>query len=211
MIRTRLVVEGNIQGVSYRALVKQIARGLGIKGLVRNLGDGGVEIFCECNKEVLQNFVKMIDRKGDPGEPFSLNVEKINIYNEGEKGYVNPPAQFKTFEVDYKIKLNPFQKESIEKSEIGGLVLVDTRDEVRGSREDIKGVRDEVKGSREDVKAMHQDMNKRFDWVAEKYGDIGAGIISIKDDLKELKNMGNDVKEMKNLFAKLVNHIVKEK
>ena len=41
MIRTRLVVEGNIQGVSYRALVKQIARKLGIKGLVRNLEEGG--------------------------------------------------------------------------------------------------------------------------------------------------------------------------
>ncbi|PJB22297.1 MAG: hypothetical protein CO114_00840 [Euryarchaeota archaeon CG_4_9_14_3_um_filter_38_12] len=114
MIKTRLVVEGNIQGVSYRALVKQIARRLGIKGLVRNLEDGGVEIFCECSKEVLQNFVKMIDRKGDTCEPFSLNVEKINIYNEGEKDYMNPPEEFKIFDVDYGIELTSYQKEYLE-------------------------------------------------------------------------------------------------
>ncbi|MBA3044033.1 acylphosphatase [archaeon] len=113
-MKARLVIEGNVQGVSYRAFVKQIARGLGIKGLVRNLEDVGVEIFCECTKEVLQNFVEMIDKKGDPKEVFSLNVEKINIYNEGEKGYMNPPEEFKTFDVDYGIELTSYQKEYLE-------------------------------------------------------------------------------------------------
>jgi len=113
-MKVRLVIGGNVQGVSYKAFVKQIARRLGVKGLVRNLEEWGVEIFCECTKEVLQNFVKMIDRKGDPKEVFSLNVEKINIYNEGEKDYVNPPAQFKTFDVDYGVELTSYQKEYLE-------------------------------------------------------------------------------------------------
>lgn len=113
-MKVRLVIEGNVQGVSYRAFVKQIARRLWIKGLVRNLEDVGVEIFCECTKEVLQNFVEMIDRKEDPKEVFSLNVEKINIYNEGEKDYVNPPEEFKIFDVDYGIELTSYQKEYLE-------------------------------------------------------------------------------------------------
>lgn len=114
MIKARIIVKGRVQGVGYRAFVKQIARRLWIKGLVRNLEDVGVEIFCECTKEVLQNFVEMIDRKGDPKEVFSLNVEKINIYNEGEKDYVNPPEEFKIFDVDYGIELTSYQKEYLE-------------------------------------------------------------------------------------------------
>ncbi|MCG2827324.1 MAG: acylphosphatase, partial [Thermoplasmatales archaeon] len=188
MIRARAVVDGNVQGVSYRALVKQVARRLGVKGLVRNLEERGVEIFCESsNESVLQNFVKMIDKKGDREEPFSLNVEKINIYREGKKGYVNPPVQFKTFDVDYKIKLDPFQKESIEKSEIGGLLLLDTRDEVKGSRKDIKGVRDEIREFRTETKESFNSLDEKYHVVSQSLKSSDETQKMMKEELSEMR------------------------
>jgi acylphosphatase len=47
LVKARIVVDGVVQGVGYRALVEQVARQLGLKGLVRNFEDTKVEIFCE--------------------------------------------------------------------------------------------------------------------------------------------------------------------
>ncbi|PIV70249.1 MAG: hypothetical protein COS08_01220, partial [Euryarchaeota archaeon CG01_land_8_20_14_3_00_38_12] len=77
------------------------------------------------------------------------------------------------------------------------------RNEVKASRKDIQGVKNEVKASRKDIHDMHKDMNQKFDWTAERYGDISKSVNEIKDDLKEIKRM-------RELFEKLVNHIVKK-
>lgn len=45
--RVECIVRGDVQGVSYRAFVKETARGLGLVGFVRNLPDEAVEIIAE--------------------------------------------------------------------------------------------------------------------------------------------------------------------
>jgi len=216
-VRAKVVAKGKVQSAGYRDEVEEVALDLGIKGFVRNMEEKDrVEIVCESDERIIDKFLKKIKIKNEIIDVKKLDVKKIK-----------PTGEFKTFRIirgdkdseiaermDEAVKhLKGVKKGLYEvRDEVKGSRddIKGVRDEVKGSRDDIKGVRDEVKGSRGDVREMHQDMNKRFDWVAEKYGDIGAGITSIKDDLKELKNMGKDVKEMKNLFAKLVNHIVKE-
>lgn len=42
--RVHLVVKGRVQGVFYRAFARDIATQLGLKGWVRNLPDGNVEV-----------------------------------------------------------------------------------------------------------------------------------------------------------------------
>jgi acylphosphatase len=44
-IARRYVVHGRVQGVGYRYFVQQVAGSLGMKGWVRNLDDGGVEVY----------------------------------------------------------------------------------------------------------------------------------------------------------------------
>lgn len=46
-IAKRFFVAGLVQGVYYRAQCQQKARELGLKGYVKNLPDGRVEVFCQ--------------------------------------------------------------------------------------------------------------------------------------------------------------------
>lgn len=54
----RLYISGTVQGVFFRTFIKENAEKLGIKGFVRNLEDGRVEVFAEGNPEEIR---KMID------------------------------------------------------------------------------------------------------------------------------------------------------
>ena len=137
-MKVRLVIEGNVQGAGYRAMVKNVARRLKIKGLVRNLDDGNVEGFCECDEKTLNRFIKIIDRKGDPEQPFSLNVEKINVYKEGDVNCVGLPEEFGLFETDYRMEIDPVHKDSLERSEIGILVLSSMHQDLKEGQDDLK-------------------------------------------------------------------------
>lgn len=54
----RLYITGTVQGVFFRAFVKENAERYNVKGFVRNLEDGRVEIFLEGDSE---NVNKMIE------------------------------------------------------------------------------------------------------------------------------------------------------
>jgi len=207
MIRAKIVAEGNVQKADYRDIIEDIAVKLGVKGFVENLRDKTVCVVCEAKKEVIDRFVDAIKIKND-----IVDVKSVKIVE-------TSPAtnEFKYFDIKYGSPEEELGERMVAAVKYAKLALHETRgvgEEVKGSREDIQNMhKDMRKGQnciKDSIQNMHQDMNKRFDWVAEKYGDIGTGINSIKDDLGELKNMGNDVKEMKNLFEKLLNQIIKE-
>jgi len=48
---------GDVQRVGYRFVVQDLARRMGVKGYVKNLPDGSVEIVAEASKEVIDKFV----------------------------------------------------------------------------------------------------------------------------------------------------------
>jgi len=218
-MKVRLVIEGNVQGAGYRAMVKNVARRLRIKGSVRNLDDGDVEVFCECDENTLNKFIKTIDRKGDPEQPFSLNVEKINIYKEGDVNCVGLPEKFGLFETDYRMEIDPVHKDSLERSEIGILILSSMHRDLKGGQDDLKEGQDKMLEKQDELrldmkesfKESDENINKNFNQLNETIGtkfesmDVKYGDIS-----KTMREMHNDLKEMKDLFAKLVNHIVKE-
>jgi len=70
----RLYVSGIIQGIFYRAFVKENADKLNLKGFVRNLEDGRVEIFIEGNPEDVRKMIE-IAKKG-PKHSEIKNVEE---------------------------------------------------------------------------------------------------------------------------------------
>jgi len=132
-----MLVEGVLQGVGYRAIVKQAARFLGVKGLVRNLDDGRIEIFCEGSKTILEKFRKLIDINGKPDDIMNINVTKIEYFEEGEKGYSPVWKPYRGFEIDYGIeKLSPFEESSLEYHEYEKLYFCSFRNELKSFREE---------------------------------------------------------------------------
>lgn len=64
MFRAHLLVHGDVQGVNYRWLVQNSAKELGLRGWVKNLPDGDVEILCESDTEkAYREFLKKINVK----------------------------------------------------------------------------------------------------------------------------------------------------
>ena len=80
----RLYITGTVQGVLYRAFVKENAEKLDVKGFVRNLEDGRVEAFLEGNPEEVE---KMIDlcKQG----PKHSRVRNIEIKEEKFQSFKN--------------------------------------------------------------------------------------------------------------------------
>ena len=56
MVRRHYLVTGRVQGVGFRYFVKTKAVALGVKGRVRNLEDGRVEVMAQANEDALRAF-----------------------------------------------------------------------------------------------------------------------------------------------------------
>lgn len=56
--RVHLIIEGKVQGVFYRASAKNTAVSLGLRGYVKNLPDGNVELVAEGTAEKLDQILE---------------------------------------------------------------------------------------------------------------------------------------------------------
>ncbi|MBT4257948.1 acylphosphatase [archaeon] len=55
----RLYIDGTVQGVFFRAFVKQNAERLNVKGFIRNLEDGRIEVFLEGDLEPMKKMIEL--------------------------------------------------------------------------------------------------------------------------------------------------------
>jgi acylphosphatase len=74
LARARVLVDGHVQGVAYRAFAHDAALKCGVRGGVRNLPDGKVEAEAEGDREAIEAFVECL-RAG----PLQAKVEDLNI------------------------------------------------------------------------------------------------------------------------------------
>jgi acylphosphatase len=88
--RAHIYVSGRVQGVFYRSNTRRKALELGLKGWVRNLGDGRVEIVAEGGEERLERLIEWC-RRGPP----MARVTGLEVRWE------NPTGEYEDFEVRY--------------------------------------------------------------------------------------------------------------
>jgi acylphosphatase len=231
MAKARVLVEGIVQGVGYRALVKHIATLFGVKGLVRNLEEGGVEIYCDGDKNSIERLLKAIEVKGNPEDQFNLNVRKVESYWEGEKGYSPAWKEYNRFEIDYgeDRSYSPYEQESLESFEMAKLSFSRLQGEVAQLRSDTNENFTKLGGNVEllrsdtnenftklggNVELLRSDTNENFQIMEKKYGNISKELVATK---KELKSSTSDLKcsvdELKNsidsLPEKMTNALIK--
>ncbi len=142
VIKRRMIVKGNVQLVGFRSFIKKIAMNLGIKGFVKNLPDGTVEIYCECEKNIYEEFKKIImEKKADPKDIIKPNVIDIDDkYDENWENFDNSRIG-EYFFINYDDL--DIQKELLERTEIGILSMNN----------------------------MNENINNRFDTLTIKYDD----------------------------------------
>lgn len=88
MKRIHIFVEGRVQGVFFRHYTRETATVYNIKGWVRNLHDGRVEMVCEGSGEDIEKMIEWC-RQGPPGS----HVGKIDTAWEEYRG------EFEYFEI----------------------------------------------------------------------------------------------------------------
>jgi acylphosphatase len=173
MTKITIIVDGWIQGVGYRAFVKRTASQLGLKGLVRNLPDGRVEVFCEGAFSKINKLLKLLDYKGRKGNALSAYVERLSVYREGEKGFRGPWKEYKAFDIDYGFEVpSPVDRALLENLESGTLYVASSRDEFGMLKDEFTLFRKET--------------NANFETMDEKYGSISKEIQKMRASFEKL-------------------------
>jgi len=162
MLQKKLIIKGHLQGVGYRAFVCATARWMKVKGTVKNLGDGSVEIICGCRDAVhLEEFKKELGVKGN--DRYSANVEAIEIED-------IPHRKLGYFDIDYGADVS--NRDIATKIDVGSNIM-------RSMNVEMRSMNTEMRSMNTEMKSMNTNMTSRFDVVDTKYG-------SLNDSLKEL-------------------------
>ncbi len=78
----RLYIEGTVQGVFFRKFIKENAERYNVKGFVRNLEDGRVEVFAEGGIENVNKLIELC-KQG----PKHSQIENVDIREEKFQGF----------------------------------------------------------------------------------------------------------------------------
>ncbi|MFW6046243.1 MAG: acylphosphatase [Candidatus Woesearchaeota archaeon] len=71
-------VEGKVQRVGFRAYVRKYASQNGIRGYVKNLKDGSVEVIVNLDNSQFKPFLEMLKDGPNYAEVYDVYFEKIN-------------------------------------------------------------------------------------------------------------------------------------
>jgi acylphosphatase len=196
-IKANVYVYGSVLAVGYRVYVKNVAVMMGVRGLVRNLGDGSVEIFVEAEKkDVLEKFIKAVDVKGRPGDVLSLNVERVEVRWEGEPGYTGPWRRYTQFEIDYGEEITrPVEREMVESLELAKLYFTKLISEFKDFREEFRDYRQEFRDFRDESLKISREI---LDISKEVLGEVKGLRKDLQTILDErLVRMERDIAEIK--------------
>ena len=86
----KAVVSGRVQGVGYRYFVYQHAKFLDLKGYVKNMMDGDVEVYAEGDKSAIDSLLRKLERG-----PGFAHVHKIDVQ------WPEPSGKYTDFNVTY--------------------------------------------------------------------------------------------------------------
>ena len=81
----RLYISGTVQGVLFRKFIDENAKRIGIRGYVRNLNDGRVEVVMEGTDDKVMEMLE-ICKKGNPHSKIR-EIEMKELTNQSFQGF----------------------------------------------------------------------------------------------------------------------------
>jgi len=80
----RLYIKGTVQGIFFRQFIKENAERHNVKGFVRNLEDGRVEVFAEGDMENVEKMIELckIGPKHSKIEDVEIKEERFQDFKE---------------------------------------------------------------------------------------------------------------------------------
>ncbi len=87
MTQAHILYSGTVQGIGFRYTVQSYAQDLDLKGWVKNLSDGRVEILVEGAQEIIKEFCQRIDKHFEG----CINDKKLD--------YLPAPGKFSDFRI----------------------------------------------------------------------------------------------------------------
>ncbi|MEM3092117.1 MAG: acylphosphatase [Candidatus Nitrosocaldus sp.] len=206
MKRVKVFAEGMVQGVGYRYNVKHIAMKHKVKGYVKNLDDGRVEIVAEGDDEPISRFLEDIRIRREP-----IYVEDMDVR------YEEPTGEFKTF----KIITGSLEEEMTEGFSTGALYfnvmlakqdqmlakqdqMLNKQDQMLAKQDQMLNKQDQMLAKQDQMLAKQDQMlNKQDQMLAKQDQTLGKldEIIHKIDDAKtgiinEIRMFRSDMKSM---------------
>ena len=89
-MKAEVIIQGVVQGVGYRFFVLNQARLYDVKGYVKNMPDGTVQVVAEGDKGIVKDFVERL-RIG----PLSAHVTGVDVkWQEKDSGFTEFRLQY---------------------------------------------------------------------------------------------------------------------
>jgi len=173
-VRAVMRAYGDVQRVGYRFVVQDLARKMGVKGYVRNLSDGSVEIVAEASKEVVEKFVDAVKFREPP-----IDVVRLDLV------YAEATGEYEHF----SLVSGDLTEEIIEGFGTGLKYVNLSREETKQGFSRVEG---SITAMHADLKTMHTDLKGS---VEEMRKDLKGSIVEMHTDLKDsITTMGTDLK-----------------
>ena len=171
MKRARVIVDGVVQGVGYRYNVKHAAMKHKVKGYVKNLDDGRVEVVAEGEEDSLAIFLEEIRIRREP-----IMVESMDVV------YEEPKQAFKTF----KIITGSLEEEMAEGFSTGAMyfnILLNKQDQMLAKQ-------DQMLAKQDQMLAKQDQTIQRLDDMMGKLDDVKTSIVN------EIQILRNDIRSI---------------
>ncbi len=203
----KLTVKGRVQRVGYRRYALDLAQELGLKGYVKNLPEGSVEVLVQGVEESIKGFIEALKNPPPPAVIREIYEERVEpspeikefrvLYGEPAEELQEGFGAMQSIFLDYWKEFKNYREEFKDFRQ----EFRDFRQEFRDYRQEFRDFRQEFRDYREEFKDFSGRTDESFKLLFEKYGEISEKLTVI------LETLVKESKETREQLAKAVDRL----
>ncbi len=159
-----IIISGQVQKAGFRDFIDELAFDLNLKGYVKNLDNGTVQLICEGEEELLREMVEKVNIVQYP-----IRVEHIDVV------YTEPTGKYKTFAVIREEDLTLATYERMDAA-------------ARYMRQMNSNIGNKIDQNRAEIREMNSNIGNKIDGLGDKIDqnrvEISSEIRLSRDDFR---------------------------